>query len=159
MGSEAKPRRGYCSVMSTRQVSASTIVAAPAEEIFALLADPAKHPELDGSGTVRASRGTGPRRLELGSRFGMDMRIGLPYRILNTVVEFEESRLIAWRHFNGHRWRWELRDLGDGRTEVTETFDYSTVRFPFVLRLLGFPTRNRAGIDATLRRLVTRFGG
>jgi uncharacterized protein YndB with AHSA1/START domain len=145
--------------MSSQQVSASVVVAAPAEEIFALLADPAKHPELDGSGTVRASRSSGPRRLELGSRFGMDMRIGLPYRIQNTVVEFEENRLIAWRHFNGHRWRWELRDLGDGRTEVTETFDYSTARFPFVVELLGFPARNRAGIDATLHRLVKRFDG
>lgn len=127
---------------------------APAGRIFDLLADPANHPMIDGSGSVRASRSTGPRRLELGSRFGMDMRLGLPYGIRNTVVEYEPGRLIAWRHFNGHRWRWQLADLGDGRTEVTETFDWSTARAPKVLELLGFPARNRRGIEATLDRLA-----
>lgn len=83
----------------------------------------------------------------------MDMRLGLPYKILNTVVEFEPDRLIAWRHFSGHRWRWQLRDLGEGRTEVTETFDWSTARSPRAIELLGFPERNRKGIAATLRRL------
>jgi uncharacterized protein YndB with AHSA1/START domain len=132
----------------------SRVVDAPAGRIFDLLADPANHPLIDGSGSVRASRGSGPRRLELGSRFGMDMRLGLPYRIRNTVVEFEPDRLIAWRHFNGHRWRWQLEDLGDGRTEVTETFDWSTALWPRSIELLGFPARNRRGIEATLRRLA-----
>ena len=132
----------------------SRVVDAPAGRIFDLLADPANHPLIDGSGSVRASRSTGPRRLELGSRFGMDMRLGLPYRIRNTVVEYEPDRLIAWRHFNGHRWRWQLADLGDGRTEVTETFDWSTAIAPKVLELLGFPARNRRGIEATLDRLA-----
>lgn len=45
------------------------------------------------------------RRLALGMQFGMDMRIGANYKILNTVVKFDEGRLIAWRHFNGYRWR------------------------------------------------------
>jgi hypothetical protein len=46
-----------------------------------------------------------------------------------------------------------LRDLGDGRTEVTETFDWSTARFPRGLELLGFPRRNLDGMVETLRRL------
>jgi uncharacterized protein YndB with AHSA1/START domain len=129
------------------------VVQAPADRIFDLLADPAKHPVIDGSGTVRASRSTGPHRLELGARFGMDMKLGVPYRILNTVVEFEEGTLIAWRHFLGHRWRWQLKDLGDGTTEVTETFDWSTARVPRVIELMGFPAKNRKGIEATLARL------
>jgi uncharacterized protein YndB with AHSA1/START domain len=144
--------------MSDRQISSSRTVAAPADRIFDLLADPARHPELDGSGSVRASLGQGPGRLSLGARFGMRMRLGVPYTILNTVVEFEEGRLIAWRHFSGHRWRWRLVDLGDGRTEVTETFDWSTASSPRAIELLGFPARNRRGIEATLDRLVTRFG-
>jgi len=144
--------------VSERQISLSRTVAAPADRIFDLLADPGRHPELDGSGSVRASLSKGPRRLSLGARFGMRMRLGLPYTILNTVVEFEEGRLIAWRHFSGHRWRWQLTDLGDGRTEVTETFDWSTARSPRAIELLGFPDRNRRGIEATLDRLVTRFG-
>jgi uncharacterized protein YndB with AHSA1/START domain len=143
--------------VSERQISLSRTVAAPADRIFDLLADPARHPELDGSGSVRASLSKGPHRLSLGARFGMRMRLGLPYTILNTVVEFEEARLIAWRHFSGHRWRWQLADLGDGRTEVTETFDWSTARSPRAIELLGFPARNRRGIEATLDRLATRF--
>ncbi|TDV57284.1 uncharacterized protein YndB with AHSA1/START domain [Actinophytocola oryzae] len=144
--------------VSDRQISLSRTVAAPAGQIFDLLADPARHPELDGSGSVRGSLSQGPRRLSLGARFGMRMRLGLPYTIQNTVVEFEEGRLIAWRHFSGHRWRWQLTDLGDGRTEVTETFDWSTAGSPRAIELLRFPGRNRRGIEATLDRLATRFG-
>lgn len=136
----------------------SRVVNAPAERIFELIADPANHPLIDGSGSVLASHSTEPRRLELGARFGMDMKLGLPYKIRNTVVEFEDGSRIAWRHFNGHRWRWELRDLGDGRTEVTETFDWSTARFPKGIELVGFPARNRESIEASLQRLVDMFG-
>lgn len=143
--------------MTKRQVSDSRIVGVPAAVLFGMLADPAQHPLIDGSGSVVAARSSGPRRLELGSRFGMDMKIGLPYKILNTVVEFEEGTLIAWRHFYGHRWRWQLRDLGDGRTEVTETFDWSTARIGFLLELVRFPAKNLKGIRATLDRLVERY--
>ncbi|MYW94923.1 dimethyladenosine transferase [Amycolatopsis rubida] len=145
--------------MGTRQVSRSALVAAPPERIFALLADPAQHPLIDGSGTVRASRGSAPARLSLGARFGMEMRMGAPYRIQNTVVEFEENRLIAWRHFSGHRWRWLLEPTEDGRTEVTETFDWSTARSPLAIRLLGFPKRNAEAIEKTLARLGGMFPG
>ncbi|ODU03023.1 MAG: hypothetical protein ABS81_15630 [Pseudonocardia sp. SCN 72-86] len=85
-------------VVSGRTVTASTVVAAPPAEIFALLADPHRHHEFDGSGSVRAAV-TGPHRLGLGDRFSMSMKIGLPYRVTNTVVEFEPDRRIAWCHF------------------------------------------------------------
>lgn len=139
--------------MAKRQSSVSRIIDAPAERIFDVLADPANHPLIDGSGSIRESLSSGPRRLALGARFGMRMRLGLPYKIMNTVVEFEDGSLIAWRHFFGHRWRWRLHDLGNGRTEVTETFDWSTARFPKGIELFGFPARNHAGMAATLRRL------
>ncbi|MGW5053007.1 SRPBCC family protein [Actinokineospora sp. NPDC004072] len=140
-----------------RHVSATRVINAAPAAIFDLLADPAKHPLIDGSGTVLAATGTPGRRLRLGDRFGMDMRMGLPYKIRNTVVEFEEDRLIAWRHFFGHRWRWQLADLGDGRTEVTETFDWSTARAGRLLELVGFPAKNLASIRATLQRLDAMF--
>jgi hypothetical protein len=139
-----------------RVISASAVVDAPAGEIFELLTDPAMHPVIDGSGTVLAARGR-PKRLALGTSFGMDMRIGANYRIRNTVVEFEEGRLIAWRHFNGHRWRWALEPLPDGRTRVTETFDWRTARHPIVVALLGFPRRNRRAIDRSLELLAEHF--
>lgn len=143
--------------MKQRQVSVTRTISAPAKEIFDLLADPANHALIDGSGTVRSSRGPASRRLRLGATFGMDMKAGAPYRITNTVVEFEENALIAWRHFAGHRWRWALRELGDGSTEVTETFDWSTARLPVALELTGFPKRNKRAIEKTLRKLAKHF--
>lgn len=144
--------------MPRRSVSVTTTVPAPAERIFDLLADPAKHPLIDGSGSVLAPRPGAPDRLALGTTFGMDMKIGLAYRIENTVVEFEENRLIAWRHFNGHRWRWQLTPLGDGTTEVTETFDWSTARVPLLLDLSPVPRRNKASMRRSLERLTALFG-
>lgn len=146
--------------MPRRQVSGTAVIAAPAERIFALLTDPAQHPLIDGTGSVLAVRDGGPGRLRLGSTFAMDMKIGAPYKILNTVVEYDQDRLIAWRHFYGHRWRWQLRPLDDGpdgaRTQVTETFDWSTARFPLLLTLSRFPRRNRRGIEKSLVRLAHR---
>jgi uncharacterized protein YndB with AHSA1/START domain len=129
-------------------------VHAPADRIFDLLTDPTKHPLIDGSGTVLAARGEQPERLELGSTFGMSMRLGLPYFITNKVVEYERGRLIAWRHFAGHRWRWELNPVDDRTTEVTESFDWSRTPSERVYRLLGFLDRNTKGIEASLKRLA-----
>ncbi|MDQ3112536.1 MAG: SRPBCC family protein, partial [Actinomycetota bacterium] len=92
-----------------------TIDAEPAG-VFDVLADPAKHPIIDGSGSVREVTSSAPR-LALGATFGASMRIGVPYRVTNTVVEFEEDRQIAWRHFTGHRWRYVLTPV-DGGTLV-----------------------------------------
>ncbi|MBV1856256.1 SRPBCC family protein [Catellatospora tritici] len=139
-----------------RLISQSRVVAAEPAAIFELLVDPAQHPVIDGSGSVLAARGA-PRRLALGMKFGMDMHMGADYSVLNTVVEFDEGRLIAWRHFNGHRWRWRLDPAGEGRTLVTEEFDWSTARIPLLISISWFPRRNRRAISRTLDRLEARF--
>jgi uncharacterized protein YndB with AHSA1/START domain len=136
----------------SRTVSGRTTIAAPPEVVFAILADPRQHPRIDGSGSVREVL-TGPDHLSGGARFGVAMRLfGVPYRISNRVVEFEPDRVIAWRHFAGHRWRYEMELDTSGGTVVTETFDYSRYGPASAagLRLAGFPRRNRAGITATL---------
>ena len=139
-----------------RQVSGSRVVNATPEQIFDLLADPTRHGEIDGSGMVQQARGDSAR-LEMGSKFGMDMKMGpLPYRISNTVVEFEENRLIAWQHFGKHRWRYELEPV-EGGTQVTETFDYSTAVSPKGIELAGYPKKHCANIDSTLERLAGVF--
>ncbi|MCP3856002.1 MAG: dimethyladenosine transferase [Actinomycetia bacterium] len=138
--------------MSEKTVSRTRVIAAPANEIFNILADPTRHPEIDGSGSVRKARLTDPERLELGSRFGMDMHIGVPYRITNTVVEYEQDRLIAWRHFGRHRWRYELEPV-DGGTRVIESFDWSTSPIGKLLELARYPQRHGPHIEETLERL------
>src|ERR1700754_385265 len=110
-------------VIAGRSVSAGTVVAASPPEVFALLANPYRHHEFDGSGTVRQAP-SGPQRLVLGDRFGVNMKNGLPYRITNRVVEFEQDRRIAWCHFMRAVWRYELEAVPDG-TRIRETFDYS----------------------------------
>ena len=94
-----------------------------------------------------------PARARRGVRHGHEL-FGLPYKIRNRVVEFEEGRLIAWRHFGGHRWRYELTPIPGG-TRVTESFDYSPYNRvgAAVIRFAGFPERNRRGIEETLARL------
>lgn len=141
--------------MTSQTVSAGTTIAAPPSVVFAILADPRQHARIDGSGSVRGVI-DGPERLEKGDRFGVDMKLfGLPYKITNIVVEHEPDRRIAWRHFGGHRWRYELEPTPDGGTRVTETFDYSryTGLQKAFIEVLRFPARNRAGIEATLERL------
>jgi uncharacterized protein YndB with AHSA1/START domain len=136
-----------------RKVSTSRVIAAARQALFDVLADPRMHPVIDGSGTLKAARGSSlPERLALDARFGMDMQLGASYRITNTVVEFEEGERIAWRHMSGHRWRYEFRDV-EGGTEVTETFDWSTARAKLPLELAGVPKRNLEGMRRTLERL------
>jgi hypothetical protein len=102
--------------------SARIIVEASPSKIFALLSNPKRHKDIDGSATVTANV-SGPEVLVLGSKFGMKMRLGITYWIRNTVVEYKKDELIAWRHLGQWRWRYELVDLGNGRTQVTESFD------------------------------------
>jgi uncharacterized protein YndB with AHSA1/START domain len=137
------------------QVSRTRFVPAPPQEVFDLLANPRKHALIDGSGTVQSAV-SGPDRLSLGTTFGMSMKMGVPYRIKNTVEEFEEGRRIAWRHAGRHRWRYELEAV-DGGTQVTETFDTSPVPGPIrpITKVLG--RRNGDSIDATLDRLAPHF--
>ncbi|MBS45243.1 MAG: dimethyladenosine transferase [Nocardioides sp.] len=132
--------------------SATRIIEAPPAVIFDILSDPRQHPRIDGSGTVRASI-SGPERLELGSTFGNDMKVGATYKIKNRVVEYEKDRLIAWRHYSPHRWRYELEPVEQG-VRVTETWDLAKVPpgLRFGLEKL-FGERTQAALEETLLKL------
>jgi len=143
---------GTLSAMSAYLVSESKVIAADPQRLFDIVADPSMHVAMDGSGTLQATRGEVPARLSKGVKFGMDMKIGAPYKIMNTVIEFDEGKQIAWRHFNGHVWRYTFEAV-DGGTKVTEQWDARPAKNRIFLRLSGFPGRNRKGIIATLERL------
>jgi uncharacterized protein YndB with AHSA1/START domain len=123
-------------------VSASRRIAAPAGEVFALLATPCRHLDFDGSGMLRGSE-AGPVTAA-GDMFVMKMfflPLGGDYEMNNHVVEFEPDRRIAWEPENGaghpevdspnarwgHRWRFDLAPDGPGATVVTETWDGSGI--------------------------------
>lgn len=123
-------------------------------EVFDHLTQPANHVAMDGSGHVVGP--VGPDRLTgKGDRFGMRMRWIVPYRITNTVVEYEPDERIAWRHFAGHRWRYEVAAV-DGGTRVTETFELGPVPTPLhaVYRsAFGFPRAYERNLQASLAKL------
>ncbi len=151
---------------ASQSVSVEKLIAAPAAAIFALVCDPAMHPLIDGSGTVREPVAS-QSRLALGSTFGMKMRMGLAYRVKNRVVEYETDRLIAWQTNFGQTWRYELLPVAvpdtqtphaqtpDVQTLVRETFDYSTAKWPRGIELARFHRRNVASMAASLERLAT----
>ena len=110
--------------MTAKTMSSSIEIAAEPEAIFAIIANPHRHPEIDGSGTLGADI-AGPDRLVLGSRFKVKVDQGwMRYPTTNRVVEYEPNRLIAWRHIAPQRWRYELEPLRPKRTRVTESMDY-----------------------------------
>jgi hypothetical protein len=137
-------------------VSASAVVAATPAEIFDFLRRPQNHALISGDESVRGDV-SGPELLGPGSTFRMRMKAVVPYRITSKVVEFDEDRLIAWSHLGGHRWRWELEPVGDSQTRVTETFDGSTAKLPFVLRLAGYPERHLPNVANSVANVVARF--
>jgi Polyketide cyclase / dehydrase and lipid transport len=143
------------------QVSRSIEVNAPAAELFAMVADPRRHHELDGSDTVGDNIKC-PDQIVPGARFTTGMRMfGVPYRITSTVTAVNPDELFEWRHPVGHRWRWEFTALTPTLTRVTETFDYrdagpikNTLKY---YQRMGFAKGNAKGIEATLAKLNERY--
>jgi hypothetical protein len=143
------------------QVSRCVQIGAPAAELFAVVADPRRHHELDGSGTVRENLKC-PSEIVEGAKFSTKMRIwGMPYWIVSTVTSMKPYEEFEWRHPVGHRWRWEFEALSPTLTRVTETFDYrNTGRVKGALRYyerFGFAKANAKGIEATLTKLAEKY--
>jgi hypothetical protein len=139
----------------------SIVVDASGADIFALLADPSRHQEFDGSGTVRDAASSAPSRLSMGAKFGMKMNWFVPYKMTNEVVEFTENTAIAWRHVGGHIWRYTLDEIDGGkenvRCKVTEEFDWRPSKAPILLKVMGAPGSNGDAIEKTLVRLAQKF--
>ena len=112
----------------TTIVHAHRDIAAPADQIFELIADPARQPDWDGNDNLAAAP-TGQRVRQVGDRFTMNLTNGATRE--NHVVEFEEARRIAWRPSEpgspppGHLWRWELEPLDADTTRVVHTYDWT----------------------------------
>lgn len=83
--------------MKDQVFTVERLIDASPEVIFDVLADPAKHALIDGSGMLQEVNDSEPNRLALGVTFGMGMKMGIRYSTVNTVVEFEENRRIAWQ--------------------------------------------------------------
>jgi uncharacterized protein YndB with AHSA1/START domain len=148
--------------MSRWVSSVERVIPAPPEKLFPLVADPRRHKDIDGSGTVREATDLPEQQLGVGSTFGMNMYFGAAYTMVSTVIECEPNRRFAWqsrpapgstgwRHiFGGRIWRYEFEPV-DGGTRVRESWDLSEER----LRLFvwGYKAKTRKNMAATLERM------
>jgi uncharacterized protein YndB with AHSA1/START domain len=137
-----------------RVVSASRELAAPADRIFELIADPAQQPRWDGNDNL-AEAPTGQRVRAVGDVFEMTTTKG--HLRENHVVELEEARRIAWKPAEpgqepvGHLWRWELEPVDAERTRVTHTYDWTLLTDERRL------SRARATTEDRLRASIDRL--
>jgi uncharacterized protein YndB with AHSA1/START domain len=138
-----------------RVVSTSREIAAGAAQIFDLIADPSQQPRWDGNDNL-ANADAGQRVRRVGDVFTMTLSNGGVRE--NHVVEFTEARRIAWNPATagerppGHLWRWELEPLGDTRTRVTHTYDWSKLTDPHRLARARRTTPDT--LQASLDRLA-----
>lgn len=137
--------------MADDSVTATRVINAPAEAIFAVLADPANHAAIDGTGWVCESLDSTPLTAS-GQVFRMTMyHPGHPdgtYQMANRVEVFDPPRSISWKpgqdagdgtlSFGGWIWRYDLRPAGPSNTAVTLSYDWSAVSDP-VREHIGFP--------------------
>ncbi|MPZ51904.1 MAG: polyketide cyclase [Acidimicrobiia bacterium] len=135
--------------------SATRTIAAPAERIFELIAEPTQQTRWDGNDNL-AEAPEGQRVKAMGDKFLMTTTKGLVRE--NHVVEFEEGRRIAWRPSEvgepppGHLWRWELEPTDEG-TQVTHTYDWTelTDESRFDRARSTTPDRLKASLDNLAR--------
>ena len=126
--------------MTDETISAATTITAPAEAIFAVLADPAQHAAIDGTGWVREPL-DGQPLTAAGQVFRVamynDSVPGGHYQMANRVQVFDPPRAISWEpgmetgggdpQIVGHIWRYDLAPAGPSGTEVTLSYDWSAV--------------------------------
>jgi len=126
--------------MTNETLTAVTIIKASPEAIFAVLADPARHAAIDGTGWVQEPVDTKPIAAS-GQRFRMRMyHSNHPnghYEMTNRVTVFDSPNAISWEpgydpgdgtvRFGGWIWRYDLTALSAADTDVTLTYDWSGV--------------------------------
>ncbi len=145
---------------------ATITIPASAEAVFAILADPATHEAIDGTGWVRESLDG-----ESLTRTGQIFRIAMyhdnhpakDYEMANKVVVFDRPHAIAWQpgqdaagdgnlSFGGWIWRYDIRDAGPSEADVTLTYDWSEVS-PELRQHIEFPPFAAAHLENSLRHL------
>lgn len=162
--------------MAGETVSATALIDAPAAAVFAVLADPAKHAAIDGTGRVRAAVDSRPL-----SAAGQTFRVAMyhekhpdgDYPMVNRVLAFDPPRAISWEpgqeagdgslSFPGWVWRYDLESIGAARTRVTLSYDWSAVseavRGTFAAAGAGFPPFPATHLANSLTHLTRLTAG
>ena len=153
--------------MEQENVSATLTVAASAGRVFAVLADPATHAAIDGTGWVREPADRAPLT-EVGQIFRMEMyhpaRPDGDYQTANKVHVLDPPHAIGWLtgydrngdgqlEFGGWFWRYDLAPLGPSETEVRLTYDWSAVPQP-IREHIQFPPFGPEHLTSSLHHLA-----
>lgn len=146
---------------SATGIVVTSTVRVPAGDLFAVLADPRRHVEIDGSGMLRPGADAQPVT-GAGQVFTMEMHLPSlgDYRTENHVVDFVDGRSIAWMTARegqppaGVRWSWELLPADDGCTTVVHGYDWSRVTDPAVLARVSFPRVSAEAMQESVRRVA-----
>ncbi|OBI67820.1 SRPBCC family protein [Mycobacterium sp. E796] len=146
-----------------RFVVTRTIAARP-DQIFSVLADPARHCNTEPTDWVRDAVDTRPIT-GLGQMFAMNMfltQAGGHYVVHNLVNVFDKDRAIGWipgqldeagnHNPGGWFWRYDLAPNGDG-TDVTLTYDWSGTPRDFRERVGEMPMFGEDYLAASLAAL------
>lgn len=155
--------------MTADTLIAKITIAAPPEAIFAVLADPARHRAIEGTGWVREPLDDGPLT-EAGQIFRMGMYLDSVghYRMANKVRVFDPPHAISWEpgrdtdegevRFGGWTWRYDMEPISQDETLVTLTYDWSAVSQSLRERL-SFPPFGPDHLDNSLRHLAELVTG
>lgn len=153
--------------MTNETVSAITIIKAPAETVFAVLADPTSHAAIDGTGWVCESL-DGEHLTEEGQIFRMamyhDNHPDGGYEMANKIGVFDPPRAISWEpgqdvkgdgnlEFGGWIWRYDLASVGQSETEVKLSHDWSAVP-QFLREEIQFPPFSSDHLRNSLNHLA-----
>lgn len=144
---------------ATRAIRVRRVIDAPAARIFAFLTNADNHLALDTSGMIRGSADHATLD-RVGQVFVMDMHnpIKGDHRVANHVVAYEPGRAVGWapaepgREPAGHTYVWRLAPTADGRTEVSQTYDWSA--FTHLEMLAHLPVVDRDQLLASVDLLA-----
>jgi hypothetical protein len=156
-------------VDTSRKLQVSKVIDAPAADIFAILASPDRHHEIDGAGMLRGVEGEAQPIAAIGQVFVMNMHQDAfgDYRMVNSVTAFVPDARIGWSpaidpscelasklgdmQVGGHTYTYDLSEGEDGTT-VTQTYEWMSVKDPQFLEML--PLVSEEQLAGTLDRLA-----
>lgn len=155
-----------------QRVSASRTIRASAADVFRIVADPAGHVRIDGSGMLEAAPDARPLT-EVGQTFDMRMdRTPLndipglvKYEVRNVVTRLEPDALVEWTlgpvgsEPFGHLYGWKLEAVGPNETVVTNYCDWSGITDELRARRPDWPIVPVAMLERSVANLEALLTG
>ena len=150
-----------------KRIQVQRTIEASSDRVFDVLSNPHRHPELDGSGVVVGLE-RGDRITQSGQQFRMNMtgdHMGGEYQTDNHVTGYQPHQLLAWKTAPageeppGWEWVYELTPAGPEQTDVTLTYDWSSVTDKQLLKKIRFPLVGKDELETSLAQLAAAVSG